>query len=133
MDKEISKYKDGLLSKEDTTILLSKIRINIINETLLWFIDTKKDGIYELPTVYLWLYKDTKDNIVNKINQLYPDLFYVFDVPNYEPFSIKQIKESKQNKELLKNKFILKINQTTQDIPDQGINKEDNGYRCIIC
>jgi hypothetical protein len=77
--------------------------IRTINGVLLT--DTLESGIYKKPTIYVWIYKDMRNKVVSDINQLFPDTFHLFNSSD-KPRNLN-----------IENKFILKINETSLNLP----------------
>jgi hypothetical protein len=82
-----------------------------------YLVDSQEVGIYKKPTLYVWVYLDMKNKVVSDINQLFPDVFYVFNPSD------------KQRNLSLDNKLILKINETSAHMP---IPKQVENKRCSI-
>lgn len=67
-----------------------------------YMVDSQEVGIYQKPTMYVWVHVGMKNKVVSDINQLYPNVFQLF-----EP----RFKMSKNDK------LVLKINQTEIPMP----------------
>jgi hypothetical protein len=45
---------------------LLKIKDNIYyNISGIWYMDSLANGIYKIPTLYIWLYKDCRDSVLH--------------------------------------------------------------------
>lgn len=85
---------------------LINIRNEIITEHKVWHSDYSDKGYYKLPTIYLWIYKNTENEITYSLHNKYPNMFHIFDP-----------KEKYQNMAYLKDKIIIKFNQLTMEVP----------------
>jgi hypothetical protein len=111
---------DELLGKSETEIDsgLLNIRDHIWSAISgIWHMDRCAKGVYEKPTIYIWVYKDCANSVIKEVMKLYPNIFYLFE-PNYK------------NKDKIGNKIILRINQTNTPIPIEET--EEKKSNCVI-